>query len=141
MGLYNIDEGVFELPGAWSDQTITVLSHPAPDGSNFGLVVTRSQLQEGQTLHAFADKHLDDHAKTLRGFELIGRRESTIGKLPAVEVKIRWINDARAMFHQLAFVAYYGRVLTFTASSWAQNAEACEKLMTRVLSTAKFRER
>ena len=35
MGLYNIDEGAFELPGTWSDQSINVLGRPAPDGSNY----------------------------------------------------------------------------------------------------------
>ena len=118
-----------------------MLSRPAPDGSNFGLVVTRSQLPEGQSLAAFADKHLDDHAKALRGFELLGKRQSVIGNLPAIEVKVRWIDEKNAMFHHLAFVAYYGRVLVFTASSYAKNAEDCEKLITLVLASAKFRER
>lgn len=141
MGLYNMDEGVFELPGTWSDQSINVLGHPAPDGSNFGLVVTRVGLQEGQSLEAFADKNLADHAQTLRGFELLGRRAGVVGNLPSVEAKIRWVDGTHAMFHQLAYVAYYGRVVTFTASSYAKNAEECEKLLTRVLATAKFRER
>ena len=141
MGLYNIDEGAFELPGTWSDQSINVLGRPAPDGSNFGLVVTRFALQDGQNLEAFADKHVEDHAQTLRGFELLGRRAGVIGKLPAVEAKIRWLNDTHAMFHYLAFVGYYGRVVVLTASSYASNSEECEKLMTRVLATARFRER
>jgi hypothetical protein len=141
MGLYNIDEGVFELPGSWRDESITVLGHPAPDGSSFGIVVTRFQLADGQSLEAFADKHLAQHAQTLRGFELLGRRAGVVGNLPAVEAKIRWVDAKHAMFHQLAFVAYYGRVVLFTASSYAKNAEDCEKLLGRVLSTAKFRER
>jgi hypothetical protein len=141
VGLYNIDEGVFELPGSWSDQTINVLGRPAPDGSNFGIVVTRFQLLDGQSVEAFADKHLQDHSQMLRGFELLGRRSSVIGSLAAVEAKIRWVDDAHAMFHHLAFVGYYGRVVVFTASSYAKNAEDCEKLMSRVLATAKFRER
>jgi hypothetical protein len=141
VGLYNVDEGVFELPGKWSDQSITVLGHPAPDGSNFGIVITRFQLLDGQSVEAFAEKHLADHAQTLRGFELIGRRASIVGNLPAVEAKIRWVDGAHAMFHHLAFVAYYGRVVVFTASSYAKNAEDCEKLLGKVLSTAKFRER
>jgi hypothetical protein len=141
MGLYHIDEGVFELPGTWSDQTVTVLARPARDGSNFGLVVTRALLPEGQSLEAFADKHLDDHAKALRGFELLGRRQSLIGNLPAIEAKVRWVDEKNAMFHHLAFVAYYARVLIFTASSYAKNAEDCEKLIALVLASAKFRER
>lgn len=141
MGLYNIDEGVFDLPGSWRDQTINVLGRPAPDGSNFGIVVTRFQLADGQSLEDFAEKHLTEHSQTLRGFELLGRRASVIGNLPAVEAKIRWVDDAHAMFHHIAFVAYYGRVVVFTASSYAKNAEDCEKLMSKTLSTAKFRER
>ncbi len=104
-------------------------------------MVTRFALQDGQSLEEFADKHVEDHAQTLRGFELLGRRAGLIGKLAAVEAKIRWINDANAMFHYLAFVGYYGRVVVLTASSYARNSEDCEKLMTRVLATARFRER
>jgi len=141
VGLYNIDEGVIDLPGTWSDQSINVLGRPAPDGSNFGLVVTRFLLQDGQTLESFADKHLEDHAQTLRGFEALGRRSSVVGKLPAVEAKIRWLNDTHAMFHYLAFVSYYARIVVLTASSYAKNAADCEALMTRVLASARFRER
>jgi hypothetical protein len=141
VGLYHIDEGVFEIPGGWRDQTINVLSRPAPDGSNFGLVVTRFQLADGQTIEAFAEAHLAEHAQTLRGFELLGKRASVIGNLPSVEAKLRWINDKHAMFHHIAFVAYYGRVVVFTASSYAKNAEECEKLLGKVLANAKFRER
>src|SRR5262249_2774368 len=136
----NIDEGAFELPGAWRDESINVLGHPAPDGSNFGIVVTRFAL-DGQSLEAFADKHLAAHAQTLRGFELLGRRASVVGNLPAVEAKIRWVDDKNAMFHHMAFIAYYGRVVLFTGSSYAKNSEDCEKLLAKVLSTAKFRER
>jgi hypothetical protein len=141
VGLYNIDEGAIDLPGAWSDQSINVLGQPVGDGSNFGIVVTRFDLQEAQTVEAFANKHLEDHAQILRGFELLGRRNAVIGNLPAVEAKIRWIDGANAMFHYIAFVAYYQRVVLFTASSYAKNAEACEKLTVRILATAKFRER
>jgi hypothetical protein len=141
VGVYNIDEGMLDLPGTWNDQSINVLGRPVGDGSNFGVVVTRFQLQDEQTVEAFATKHLEDHAQILRGFELLGRRGSVIGNLPAVEAKIRWVDGANAMFHYIAFVAYYKRVLLFTASSYAKNAEECEKLMIRILATAKFRER
>jgi hypothetical protein len=141
LGLYNMDEGAFELQGAWSDQSMNVLSRPARDGSNYGFVVTRFQLTDGQTLEAFADKQLQDHSQMLRGYELVGRRASVIGKLPAIEAKIRWIDDKNAMFHYLAYVSYFGRVIMFTASSYARNAEDCEQVVTHILSTAKFRER
>ena len=86
MGVYNIDEGVLGLPGSWTDRTINVLGHPASDGSNFSLVLTRAELSAGQSIEAFADQQLQEHAQTLRGFEY-GKRSRMVGNLPSVEAK------------------------------------------------------
>lgn len=168
MGLYNIDEAVFELPsanaegavsgasaegavsgaspegavsGAWEDQTVNILGTPAPDGSNFGLVVARLKPESGQPLHALADQYLLEHERKLRGFELLGRRESVIGGLPAVEAKITWLNEGRAIFNHIAFIMYYGTVMIFTGSSLAKYAESCEQMMSELFPTLRFRER
>ncbi len=141
MGAYNIYEGVFTLPGSWSDQSVTVLSRSVRDGSQVGLVITRFVPTNGQTLDAYADEQLAQHSQTLRGYELIGRRTSLVGKLPAIEAKIRWIDERDAMFHHIAYVSYYGRILIFTASSRASAAQDCETLVTQILESAKFRER
>jgi hypothetical protein len=146
VALYNIDEAVLELPGGgggggWSDSTVNILGTPAPDGSNFGVVVTRQKLQEGQSFAAYVEKHLAEHSQTLRGFELLGQRENVIGGLPAIEAKLTWLNDRTAFFHHIAFMSYYGTVLIVTGSSLAKNAEGCELLMGEILSTIRFRER
>jgi hypothetical protein len=150
MGLYNIDEAVFELPsasadgavsGAWEDQTVNILGTPAPDGSNFGLVVARLKGEAGQPLHALAEKYLGEHERKLRGFELLGRRESVIGGLPAVEAKLTWLNDGKAIFNHVAFIMFYGTVLIFTGSSLAKHAERCEQMMGELFLTLRFRER
>jgi hypothetical protein len=139
--VYNIDEGVLSLPGTWDDQSVNVLATPAPDGSNFGLVITRFKLTEKQSLSAFVDKHLEEHAQSLRAFELLGRRQTVLGELPAIEAKVRWLKDRDMMFHRLAFIEYYRRVVVVTASSLFKNAAACEGLMDTVLPTLRFRER
>lgn len=141
MRVYNIDEGVLTLPGSWEDQSVNILATPAPDGSNFGIVITRFHLAEKESLAAFVDKHLAENAQLLRGFELLGRRDAVVGSLPAVEAKIRWLKDRQMMFHHMAFVEYYRRVVVVTASSLVQNADACEQLMDGVLPTIQFRER
>jgi hypothetical protein len=141
VGTYNIDEAAFELPGVWEDKTVHILSTPAPDGSNYGLIINRASLAEGQSLGAFVEKHLTELSRMLRGYELIGQRESVIGGLPATEAKLTWINDGRAIFHYMAVVAYGGLVVIFTASSLAKYAESCEQLMSELLPTLRFRER
>ena len=142
MALYNINEAVFELPGpSWDDQTINILGTPAPDGSNFGVVVARFKLQEGQSLAVFVDKHLEEHSQTLRGYELLGRRDSVIAGLPAVEVKLKWLNEGNAIFHRVAFIGYYELVVVLTGSSLVKNAGDCELLMDAILPTLRFRER
>jgi hypothetical protein len=141
VGLYNIDEGAFELPGAWDDQTLNILSTPAPDGSNFGVIIARNKLNEGQSLGAFVDKHLEEHSRALRGFELLGQRESVIGGVPAMEAKLTWLKDGVAVFHHMAFIEYYGVVLIVTGSSLARHAGSCEQLMGELLPTLRLRER
>lgn len=141
MGTYNINEAAFELPGVWDDKTVNILGAPAPDGSNYRLVVTRMDLEEGQALPAFVEKHLLEQSRQLRGFELLGQRESVIGDLPAMEAKLSWLSDGKAVFQYVAFVQYYKGVVIFTGSSLAKYAESCEELMGELLPTLRFRER
>lgn len=141
MADYFFDEGAMDLPGTWTDRTVHVLEAPASTGGKHGLMVTREALAPGADFTSVVEDRLAQLPRALRGYKLIGRRESVVGGLPAVEIKLSWKSPEGMMFHHLAYVGLYSSVLTFTASCRAALEDDCEAVMAGVLASVRFRER
>ncbi len=139
--IFNFDEGVLELPGAWADSTVNVLSRPMLDGTQLAVVLTRVPLKKELDLEGFVDRNIETQKQSMRGWEMLGRRPAVLGNLPGVELKIKWLHDGKMVFHHAAYAVYYDKVLVITGSCAVKFAEECESLMNRILPTLKFRER
>lgn len=57
--IFNFDEGVLELPGAWADSTVNVLSRPMLDGTQLAVVLTRVPLKKELDLEGFVDRNIE----------------------------------------------------------------------------------
>ena len=136
MARYLLNEGSFEF-GRYTDESMNILARPAPDGSRFGLIVTRIAHQGG--LAEFVEKHLAQHARELPAYEFVGQRETHIDGEPAIEAKFRWFADPRMVFHHLAYVLWGPQVLVFTASSLVVFADECEAILDEALTSFSFR--
>lgn len=141
MSEYHFNEGAIDLPGSWRDASAQVLGTPAPDGSQIGLVITREPLASADAFAATVERQVTDQSRELRGFTLLGRRDSEILGLPVHEVKFQWKHEIGMMFHHQAFLALHGQLLLFTASSLAKFADECEARMVHVLGSLRIRER
>ncbi len=139
--IFEFDEGTFEIPGAWADQTENKLARSAGDGSSYAFTIFRARPPDGQSLAAFVDENLAVQAQTTRGFELLTRREITLAGSPAVEVESRWLHEDKFVFQCMAVAPYHDRVLVVTAASRMKLSESCRDLMRRVLPTLELRER
>ena len=135
MSTYNTNEASFEIPDDWGDQSLNVFAGP----TGLGFVVSRDELGE-QGLDEFVAKHLTTQSQKLRGYRLLGKRESLVGNLPAIEAKFQWRHERGVMFHHQAFLSYFGTVVTYTASSPIARAEACEAQMAKILGSMRFRK-
>jgi hypothetical protein len=136
---YHLDEAVVDLPEDCTDETIHVLRRPASDGSHYGLVINRQPAEPEDDLRALAEQSLKEQERNLRGYRLLGQRDSFVGGLPAIEAKLTWRHESGILFHHQAYVLLPGKLLIFTASSRAALAEECEGFLASMLASVRFR--
>ena len=103
------------------------------------LVMTRDALGPSETLLGYADRQIAELAKRLQEFELVARRERTLGGQPAQELHFEWLGSAGPLEQRLVIAAGRRRQLyCFTATAAKADAEQLEPLFERILSTVRF---
>jgi len=135
---YHTDELLFDLPDEWTDRTMNIFVSAPGDRVPFNIVITRDKL-EGEELGPFVIARLKQVAKELHKLSILGQRERKIGPLPGREARMQWPIKGGMMYQHQVYVAYYGEVLTFTASSLLKLATQCDAYLEQVLSNIKFR--
>src|SRR5262245_59193430 len=119
MTVYRLHEADVLIPDGWEDGTINAFSTPARNGAGAAnLVVTRDAKTRSPDVRAYADQQLVEAAKKLKGYRLIGRRETQIAGRPAVEVDYAWMTPERIEVQQRqAYLEIDGGFLAFTLTA------------------------
>lgn len=103
------------------------------------LVMTRDALGPSEALGGYADRQISELSKRLQDFELMGRRERTLGGQPAEELHFEWLGQAGPLEQRLVIAMGRRRQLyCFTATAAKADAEQLEPLFERILSTVRF---
>jgi hypothetical protein len=138
MSLYRVQEGSFELDGAWQDRSVTMLV-PAglPEGVN--LILTRDELPPGLGF----DDHLARQMMTLRrempGFTPLEDSPAQLDGRPARLVEFRWVNREVPLYQMMLVAQDEDRLLNFTASCPGAAADAeTRKALWKAISSFKF---
>src|SRR5262245_6024220 len=121
MPTYVMNEGAFDVPGAWQDRSVTALSFPAgAQKSDATLTVTRDPSSRTTvSLPAYVDKQLVDMAKSCPRFDLITREDLALAGTHAQLVEYTWRTPDGTQVHQLQVVTLMpaGDALVFTATA------------------------
>jgi hypothetical protein len=139
MAAYQMNDAAFEIPGKWRDDTTHILSHVDGEGNRLGIVVGREAATPGEELAAYVERQLKNQSQEFRAYELLGKRRSTVGGLPSIEVKYRWLPKDTMVFQHQAYVLVQGEVMSFTGSCVVKLEPSCERLMNDLLTTVRFR--
>ena len=141
MSRYDSRDLAFDVPRHWEDKTLVAFSAPARPGQATApnLVMTRDRLGPSDTLDGYADRQLSELSKRLQEFELVGRRERTLGGQPAEELHFEWLGQSGPLEQRMVIALGRRRqVYCFTATAAKADAEQLEPLFERILSTVRF---
>ncbi|HZF53167.1 MAG TPA: DcrB-related protein, partial [Polyangiaceae bacterium] len=121
MSRYDSRDLAFDVPRHWEDKTLVAFSAPARPGQATApnLVMTRDMLGPSDTLDGYADRQLSELSKRLQEFELVGRRERTLGGQPAEELHFEWLGQLLALMRKRVFLD------TAVAVSRGSSCEPC----------------
>lgn len=118
---YQINEGSFTVPDSTQDRSVNMLVlNQGPGGLT--LVVTRDQMQEGESLDAMLTRQLRTLASQVKAFKQQEREEITVGeaRLPGLRVATFFKQNNVGIHQQQTIVQLGGSavlVLTLTCSS------------------------
>lgn len=139
MRTYHTDEIVFDVPDDWIDRSMNIFVSSAGDQAPFNVVITRDKLGDLE-LRAFVIQKLKDFSKHIPRFNMLGQRQRAVGPLQGLEARLQWpVQGGGTMYQHQIYVAYYGEILIFTASSMLKLAAQCDTYLEQILSNIKFR--
>lgn len=133
--MYRINEGSIDLPRAWEDRTINVVSSN-PAGPGVSLTITRDDMPWGMGFAEYVEDQAKQAAQALKDFRIDARRELSVNGVPAIEIECHWVAK-QGPIHQLITTvsASGGRVLVLTASTGGEMSAAQQAEMRRIVST------
>lgn len=118
MKIYTMNEGSFEVPEEWKDNSLNIFvvggSEPP---MNLSFVISRDTLRDGVELVDYVEKQLGDVGKKLRKFRVIGKRQIEVNGHPALEAEFTWISDKSPMHQRQQYIRRGTTVLVFTATA------------------------
>jgi hypothetical protein len=131
----------FDVPRHWEDRTMVAFAAPPRQGQGTApnFVMTRDVLAGDDTLAGYADRQLAELSKRLTNFELVERRERTLGGVAAIELHFTWSASAGDIEQRLAMALGRRRtVFCFNATAAKADADQMNPLFERILSTVRF---
>jgi hypothetical protein len=133
----------FEVPRHWEDKTIVAFSAPSRPGqsTSASFVMTRDTLGDADTLATYADRQLAELSQRVDGFELIDKRDTSIGGARAFSIRFSSKALAGPLVQRLVVVEDRRRaVVCFTATAPKADAAQLEALFDRMLAGVRISE-
>ena len=105
----------FDLPvEGWADQTVYSFKGPAVDGMDHYLLLALDRTLSDTALDGFATAQINIITSTLKNIETLKRAEITLGRLPAVELVLKWVlQDGLIRYKRYLFVVKEQMGFTF----------------------------
>jgi DcrB len=133
---YYFDEAMLHLPDVerFVDSSRHLLHIQTKNGAEFEFVITRGQLLPDTSLRTSLKYDLEEHQRSLRGFELLSKNDRSYGDLHGIEVRFRFIDKPGPTFrHEFHAVLGSTRIGFFGITTMI-HAEACDAWMAEALS-------
>lgn len=138
MSLYRVQEGSFDLDGAWQDRSVTMLV-PAnlPEGAN--LILTRDALPPGLGFEDHLARQMMSLRREMPGFTLLEESPAELDGRTARLVEFRWVNRDAPLYQMMLVALEEDRLLNFTATCPGAAADAGTRAaLWKAVSSFKF---
>jgi len=117
---YKINEGSFELPEKWVDQTINVFPNSPSAPADFSVIISRDVPLANEDLTAYFQRQVKQLPTSLPGVREIQRGSLTVDKVDAMQIEYTWMNKGKKIQQRQVCILIDNKVMNFTASATAQ---------------------
>ncbi len=137
---YLINEGNFDLPDGWIDQTINVFPNSPSSPADFSVVITRDNPFANETLQGYFERQIKQLPDALPGFKELRRGSLTVGEQEAVDIEYTWIGKGKKMHIRQVCVIVKNSILNITATAVAPHFPKYSPQFDDILVSFKFSE-
>lgn len=138
--IYYLNEAAFNLPDlGFADRSVHKLFAQSPLGGEIGVVAIRVPLDAQTSLEQAVLAHQEREQRTLRGWAQLFGRAIEVDGYAAIEVGVRWKNDAGMVYHRQIHIGLEGFVLILAANAPMEERETCDAVIEEALRTFRMR--
>lgn len=138
MFTYTMNEGSFQVPEEWRDNSVNIFVVGAEPPMNLSFVISRDNLRQGAELVDYVEQQLGDVSKKLRKFRILGKRQMEVGGRPALEAEFTWVSEQSPMHQRQQYVRVGQKVLVFTATAPVKIADEHMEQIQALLASVRF---
>lgn len=116
LSLFQFNEGAIELPTAWKDLSVIVLSAADNDQSGISFTISRDFIPWGMSFSQFAEREISSLSKQLKNYLQIHQESGVLNSHDTATSEFRW-SSPQGVIHQLMMLLDLNpKVLVFTAT-------------------------
>jgi hypothetical protein len=138
MPKYQINEGIFDLPEGWVDQTINVFPNSPSSPAEFSVVITRDNPFAGESLKDYFERQIKQLPGSLPGLKILRRGELTVGGKEALDLEYNWIGKGKKMHIRQVSLMIDKTIVNVTATAVAPYFPKYVSQFDEVLASFKF---
>ena len=139
MVMHVTNDAMFELPDVgFVDRTAHDLDLDLGPGASLGMLVVRTPLVGGASLHAAVREHVLTEAKRLAGYRLLEEAAAELGGRPAFVVAARWSHGAAELYTREAHAACGAVRLSLAMTSPLARRAICDEHFAHVTGSFRF---
>lgn len=139
MSAFDVHDFTIELPGSgWEELTLNLFLPPKP--AKLPQIAIARAPRGGDDPARIAEAGLAN-MKVLPGLEVLGHRDTTLGPLPAVEVRTVRQGGPRPILAQLLYFSYYGSAMCVDVTAEAVDTALADEMLGAIKTGTRLRRR
>ncbi|VXC73632.1 conserved hypothetical protein [Enterobacterales bacterium 8AC] len=140
LSLFQFNEGSIELPAAWKDLSVLVLSAADNDQSGISFTISRDVIPWGMSFSQFAEREISSLSKQLKDYQQINQDTGAQNARDTVTSEFSW-SSPQGPIHQLMMLLDLNpKVLVFTATVPGNMTDEQRQQIGMLMSTFQLRE-
>lgn len=113
--MYEINEGMLDVPAGWRDDSVNVFV--CPDNSGINLTVTRTPIGSGMAAEDVYEDTAKEFPAGLPGYQETASRAMEVDGLPAFLLEYHWKSPEGPMHQMVVLLLKNTDLLSFTITS------------------------
>lgn len=138
---YEDDRVELEVPDDWTNISVVSFAKGHPDGRSSRIGLTSVPLLPGDTLQGRADAQVRRMEANVTGLSVLERSEVVLGRVPALQLLMKWSHPTEGVLMQLVTFAVRGHKLwTFIVTTPESLLDEMDRPLQRIMGSLVVRE-